>query len=66
MLCRNDKRVYNLRDKQIVKILSRVFNGPVNDMTVDLEKGEMPETAKKVVLRGIVFDGTESLDDSFG
>lgn len=48
MLCRNDKRVYNVRDKQIVKILSRVYHGPLQDMTEDLEKGEMPETAKKV------------------
>ncbi len=44
------QRVYNLREKQMMKILSRAFDGPYSEMIADLEKGDMPGSAKKVFI----------------
>ncbi len=32
----------------MMKILSRAFDGPYSEMVADLEKGDMPGSAKKV------------------
>eukprot|EP00794_Sanderia_malayensis_P006365 gene6365-7097_t len=38
------KRVYNLKDKQIVKLFSQVFETDCDDMVEDLERGNVSET----------------------
>ncbi|XP_057357146.1 DNA ligase 3 isoform X2 [Manis pentadactyla] len=40
------KSVYNLNDKQIVKLFSRVFNCNPDDMARDLEQGDVSETIR--------------------
>ncbi|MEE6469721.1 hypothetical protein FKM82_008738 [Ascaphus truei] len=40
------KSVYNLNDKQIVKLFSRVFNCNQDDMVRDLEQGDVSETVR--------------------
>ncbi|XP_061155733.1 DNA ligase 3 isoform X1 [Syngnathus typhle] len=40
------KSVYNLNDKQIVKLFSRVFRCNQDDMVRDLEKGDVSETVR--------------------
>jgi len=40
------KRVYNLKDKQIVKLFSQVFAVSGVDMVTDLEKGNVSQTVK--------------------
>ncbi|XP_023652771.1 DNA ligase 3 [Paramormyrops kingsleyae] len=40
------KSVYNLNDKQIVKLFSRVFNCNQEEMVRDLEKGDVSETVR--------------------
>ncbi|XP_067866287.1 DNA ligase 3 isoform X2 [Heterodontus francisci] len=40
------KTVYNLSDKQIVKLFSRIFNCSQDDMVQDLEKGDVSETVR--------------------
>ncbi|XP_051902853.1 DNA ligase 3-like [Hippocampus zosterae] len=40
------KSVYNLNDKQIVKLFSRVFRCSQDDMVRDLEKGDVSETVR--------------------
>ncbi|XP_061557962.1 DNA ligase 3 isoform X1 [Phycodurus eques] len=40
------KSVYNLNDKQIVKLFSRVFRCNQDDMVQDLEKGDVSETVR--------------------
>ncbi|OWK14304.1 LIG3, partial [Cervus elaphus hippelaphus] len=40
------KSVYNLNDKQIVKLFSRIFNCNSDDMTRDLEQGDVSETIR--------------------
>ncbi|XP_066551873.1 DNA ligase 3 [Amia ocellicauda] len=40
------KSVYNLNDKQIVKLFSRVFNCSQEDMVRDLEQGDVSETVR--------------------
>lgn len=42
--------MYNLRDKGFAKVLARVLECPLKDIITDLEKGDMPETAKKVAI----------------
>lgn len=48
------KTVYNLSDKQIVKLFSRVFNCNLDDMVRDLEQGDVSETVR------IFFDQSSS------
>nr|XP_061801788.1 DNA ligase 3-like isoform X1 [Nerophis lumbriciformis] len=40
------KSVYNLNDKQIVKLFSRIFRSNQDDMVRDLEKGDVSETVR--------------------
>ncbi|KAM4700901.1 DNA ligase 3 [Discoglossus pictus] len=40
------KSVYNLNDKQIVKLFSRIFNCNQEDMVRDLEQGDVSETVR--------------------
>ncbi|NWH56739.1 DNLI3 ligase, partial [Geococcyx californianus] len=40
------KIVYNLNDKQIVKLFSRIFNCSQDDMMRDLEQGDVSETIR--------------------
>ncbi|XP_063809904.1 DNA ligase 3 [Pseudophryne corroboree] len=40
------KNVYNLNDKQIVKLFSRVFNCNLEEMVRDLEQGDVSETVR--------------------
>lgn len=50
---RDDKRVYNLREKAFAKILSRALDHPEvtkDAILVDFEMGDMGLTAKKVCI----------------
>ncbi|CAH1967261.1 unnamed protein product [Acanthoscelides obtectus] len=38
------KRVYNLKNKQLVKLFSRIFGADQDEMVEDLEKGDIGET----------------------
>ncbi|XP_029442383.1 DNA ligase 3-like [Rhinatrema bivittatum] len=40
------KNVYNLNDKQIVKLFSRIFGSSQDDMVRDLEQGDVSETVR--------------------
>ncbi|XP_074870026.1 DNA ligase 3 [Carettochelys insculpta] len=40
------KTVYNLNDKQIVKLFSRIFNCSQEEMVQDLEQGDVSETVR--------------------
>uniref|UniRef100_A0AAX7TRZ2 DNA ligase n=1 Tax=Astatotilapia calliptera TaxID=8154 RepID=A0AAX7TRZ2_ASTCA len=40
------KSVYNLNDKQIVKLFSRIFRSNQDDMVRDLEQGDVSETVR--------------------
>ncbi|XP_034033646.1 DNA ligase 3 [Thalassophryne amazonica] len=40
------KSVYNLNDKQIVKLFSRIFKSNQDDMVRDLEQGDVSETVR--------------------
>uniref|UniRef100_H2ZXR2 DNA ligase (ATP) n=1 Tax=Latimeria chalumnae TaxID=7897 RepID=H2ZXR2_LATCH len=40
------KSVYNLNDKQIVKIFSKIFNCNLEEMVQDLEQGDVSETVR--------------------
>ncbi|KAM4797086.1 DNA ligase 3 [Rhinophrynus dorsalis] len=48
------KSVYNLNDKQIVKLFSRIFNCNLEEMVRDLEQGDVSETVR------IFFEGSKS------
>ncbi|KAI1903709.1 hypothetical protein AGOR_G00030010 [Albula goreensis] len=48
------KSVYNLNDKQIVKLFSRIFNCNQDEMVRDLEQGDVSETVR------IFFEGSKS------
>jgi DNA ligase-3 len=48
LLCKDDKRVYNVKEKQIVKALSRVWHCPLQEIVADLDNGDFSETARKV------------------
>lgn len=48
------KSVYNLNDKQIVKLFSRIFSCSQEDMVRDLEQGDVSETVR------IFFDESKS------
>ncbi len=41
LLCKNDARIYNLRDKQLVKLLSRLWQCSHQDMIADLANGDL-------------------------
>ena len=41
------KRVYNMQNKQMVKIFSRIFNASEEEMIEDLEQGDVAETIGK-------------------
>jgi DNA ligase-3 len=47
LLCKDDKRVYNVKEKQIVKALSRVWHCPLQEIVADLDNGDFSETARK-------------------
>ena len=38
------KRIYNLQNKQLVKIFSRIFESDESSMLTDLENGDVAET----------------------
>ncbi|KAJ8266360.1 hypothetical protein GJAV_G00129520 [Gymnothorax javanicus] len=48
------KSVYNLNDKQIVKLFSRIFNCNQEEMVQDLEQGDVSETVR------LFFEGSKS------
>ena len=48
LLCRQDKRVYNIKDKSLVKIIAKCLNCSQDKMISDLENGDASETSKKV------------------
>ncbi|KAG8439801.1 hypothetical protein GDO86_005825 [Hymenochirus boettgeri] len=48
------KSVYNLNDKQIVKLFSRIFNCNQDEMVRDLEQGDVSETVR------IFFEGSQA------
>ncbi|XP_055848015.1 DNA ligase 3, partial [Episyrphus balteatus] len=41
------QRVYNLQNKQIIKLFSRIFRTNEKDMLIDLEQGDVSETIRK-------------------
>ncbi|QDJ95118.1 DNA ligase-like protein [Hypsugopox virus] len=41
------KHVYNLNDKQLLKHFSKIFNHNIDEMLIDLEKGDVSETIKQ-------------------
>eukprot|EP00050_Salpingoeca_kvevrii_P020889 m.103651 g.103651 ORF g.103651 m.103651 type:complete len:1100 (+) comp9072_c0_seq1:161-3460(+) len=41
------KRVYNMKDKQIVKVMSNITGADLGDLMTDLENGDCPETCRK-------------------
>jgi hypothetical protein len=47
MLCREDKRVYRLREKSMAKLMSKYLRCDVSDLVEDLEKGDVAETCAK-------------------
>jgi hypothetical protein len=49
LCCKDDKRVYNMKEKQLVKVLSRIWKSNHADMISDLSNGDFTETAKKVI-----------------
>jgi hypothetical protein len=50
MLCKDDNRVYNLREKSMVKLLERYLDVDKQELLDDLTKGDLAATAKKVSL----------------
>lgn len=50
LCCKDDKRVYNMKEKQLVKVLSRIWKSNHADMITDLSNGDFTETAKKVII----------------
>lgn len=45
LICKDDKRAFNVGDKMIVKTLSRIFNEDKDIMMDHLDKGDISETA---------------------
>ncbi|XP_046390611.1 DNA ligase 3 [Ischnura elegans] len=41
------KRVYNLHNKQLIKLFSKIFGCSMDDMLEDLEKGDVSETIRE-------------------
>lgn len=48
LLCRDDKRVYNVREKVLVKVLSKILDVSEKEMITDLEQGDIGATMQKV------------------
>jgi hypothetical protein len=49
LLAKQDKRVYHLRDKQVIKLLAKLIPGTtLEELSIDLEKGDQSETGRKV------------------
>ncbi|EFA78161.1 BRCT domain-containing protein [Heterostelium album PN500] len=51
LLVKEDKRVFRIKDKQMVKILAEVWNEDLDEMIADLDKGDVTETAYKFYQR---------------
>ncbi|ELR11572.1 ATPdependent DNA ligase domain containing protein, partial [Acanthamoeba castellanii str. Neff] len=48
LLCKDDrKRVYNLRDRNMAKLMARHWKCPVEDVLQDIAEGDVSETAKR-------------------
>ncbi|XP_055923098.1 DNA ligase 3 [Eupeodes corollae] len=47
LLPKASQRVYNLQNKQIIKLFSRIFRTNTEDMLIDLEQGDVSETIRK-------------------
>ncbi|EGG21211.1 BRCT domain-containing protein [Cavenderia fasciculata] len=54
-LVKEDKRVFRIKDKQMVKILAEIWDADLDDMTADLDKGDVTETAKKFMIKSGKF-----------
>ena len=50
LLCKNDKRVYGLREKQLVKLMHRYTGAPLKDLLTHLEQGDVSETMSAFLL----------------
>ncbi|KAK5581379.1 hypothetical protein RB653_001411 [Dictyostelium firmibasis] len=47
MLCKEDKRVFRIKDKAMLKICSHIWDCDLDDMISDLDSGDFTETCKK-------------------
>ncbi|KAN0047335.1 hypothetical protein ACTA71_001717 [Dictyostelium dimigraforme] len=47
MLCKEDKRVFRIKDKAMLKICSHIWDCDLDDMITDLDNGDFTETCKK-------------------
>lgn len=66
ILCREDKRPYNIRERGFVKILTALLGCEEEEMVTDLEKGDIGETNAKVCAGVLVFVGLCFLTEFFG
>ena len=67
LLARDDKRVYNIREKAFAKILSKILAHPectADDILTDFEQGDMSATSKKVSQFIIIGDSLISFWNS--
>ena len=48
LICKYDKRVYNIRDKQMMRLMSRYLGCSHPDLIEDLVKGDHSQTCKDV------------------
>ena len=55
LLCKEDKRVYNIKDKSLCKLLARYWGCQQQEMVSDSEKGDASETARKVYISYLSF-----------
>eukprot|EP01132_Coremiostelium_polycephalum_P009372 gene9372-11513_t len=46
MLCKEDKRVYRIKDKAMMKICAHIWDSDLDEMISDLDNGDFTETAK--------------------
>lgn len=44
LMLREPKRVYNMKDKAIVRVMSNILGASEAEMTTDLDKGDCPQT----------------------
>lgn len=51
LTCKYDQRVYNIREKQLMKLLSRYLNCSHQELIEDLEKGDHSQTTKDVNIK---------------
>ncbi|EGC32964.1 hypothetical protein DICPUDRAFT_81260 [Dictyostelium purpureum] len=47
LLCKEDKRVFRMRDKVMLKICAHIWDADLDDMIADLDNGDFTETCKK-------------------